>query len=634
MDNMDRSFLWNSFMIEPLVNFRSRLLEFEKKELDHSQILTSAIRGFVCTSIIPSYAVPRQKGDRAASASLTLISRLSCKRAGTRFNSRGIDDDGNVANFVETETIYWSSLVATSNTPAKQSGVCFSYVQVRGSVPLFWEQAVGLLPGQQKISIVRSSEGTQLSFDKHFSELEKNYESVHIVNLLSVTKPCEAELTSLYRRAVHIARKKRLGKIYPENFQFLKETEYDLNAETKGTNDYEVAVTIRELIQGSANTFAYYLLEDQVDLNEGFQKNQGLRTTVIMQQQGVFRTNCLDCLDRTNLIQIIISKMAIEICFAHLQLLSASEFWTRHSTLWADNGDALSRIYAGTGALKTSFTRHGKMSLAGAISDARKSATRHYINNFADKGRQNTIDVLLGRLVEQKPVHLFDPINDYVMAELSKKVSEYQSFETIKIWCGTFNLNGRTLDSEESISSWLYPGLDPAQQTPEIVAVGFQEIVGLSPQQLMNTDPTRRELWEKIVLETLNKRARYVLLRSGQLVGASLMIFVKKTLLPYIRNVEGCVKKTGMSGMAGNKGAVAIRMDYANTPLCFVTAHLASGHANYEERNNEYSTIKHGLRFQHNRGIDNHGKAICFSKDSMLTILQRKLSGWGTSTTG
>lgn len=34
------------------------------------------------------------------------------------------------------------------------------------------------------------------------------------------------------------------------------------------------------------------------------------------------------------------------------------------------------------------------MSLAGAIADAGKSAARMYIN-FADKGRQNTIDILL-----------------------------------------------------------------------------------------------------------------------------------------------------------------------------------------------------------------------------------------------
>ena len=67
-----------------------------------------------------------------------------------------------------------------------------------------------------------------------------------------------------------------------------------------------------------------------------------------------------------------------------------------------------------------------------------------------------------------------------------------------------------------------------------------------------------------------------------------------------------------MSGMAGNKGAVAIRMDYANTPLCFVTAHLAAGFANYEERNRDYKTISHGLRFQRNRSVEDHDAVIWF----------------------
>lgn len=60
-----------------------------------------------------------------------------------------------------------------------------------------------------------------------------------------------------------------------------------------------------------------------------------------------------------------------------------------------DSLQALSKIYAGTGALNSSVTRYGKRSLAGAIADARKSAARIYINNFADKERQNTIDMLL-----------------------------------------------------------------------------------------------------------------------------------------------------------------------------------------------------------------------------------------------
>ncbi|KAL3417842.1 hypothetical protein PVAG01_10851 [Phlyctema vagabunda] len=603
--DLDESFLWNSYMIGPLVKFRSRLLAHEREALDRSRILTSAIRGFVLTMTIPISGAPLRTGKAGLPSSLTLISRLSCRRAGTRFNSRGIDDDGNVANFVESETIYWSP-----------SGICFSYVQIRGSVPVFWEQAPGLLPGQQKISITRSAEGTQPAFDKHFGELEQNYGAVHVVNLLSETKPGEAELTNLYRYGVRHCSINDPNEKDAHDRELLRETEFDFHAETKGPHGYEAASMIRRLIENSADGFAYYLSEDVEDPPEDPNERPHRRTVVVLQQEGVFRTNCLDCLDRTNLIQTIISQMAIESFLAHRGERAASDFWMRHSTLWADNGDALSRIYAGTGALKSSFTRTGKMSFAGAIADARKSATRLYINNFADKGRQNTIDVLLGRLVGQAPVHLFDPINDYVTTELTKRSSEFESTENINILCGTFNLNGRTNGINEDLSPWLCPDVQVSQKFPEIIAIAFQEIVELSPQQIMNSDPTRKQAWEKVVRKTLNKHARaagsdtYVLLRSGQLVGAALCIFVKTSAIPKIKNVEGSVKKTGMSGMAGNKGAVAIRMDYANTQICFVTAHLAAGFANYEERNKDYTTIHHGLRFQRNRGIDDHDSVI------------------------
>ena len=65
-----------------------------------------------------------------------------------------------------------------------------------------------------------------------------------------------------------------------------------------------------------------------------------------------------------------------------------------------------------------------------------------------------------------------------------------------------------------------------------------------------------------------------------------------------------------MSGMAGNKGAVGIRMEFANTSMCFVTAHLAAGFVNYEERNRDYRTISHGLRFQRNRSVEDHETVI------------------------
>ena len=602
-------------MISPLVQFRSRLMDRDREALDNSRILTSAFRGSCTTMTIPQSSSPLKVRSGRPSF-LTLISRLSCRRAGTRFNSRGIDDDGHVANFVESETTFWS--------PA---GAFFSYVQVRGSVPVFWEQAADLVPGRQNITVTRSPEGTQPSFNKHFEELEQTYGAVHVVNLLSETKPSEVELSTLYTNGIRHCPLSRPGAGETPDHALLRETRYDFHAETKGPAGYEAARGIRRYIEDSTDGFAYYLAQETDDASAELDGLQERRMVVVLQQEGVFRTNCLDCLDRTNLIQTLISQMAVEAFLGHRGEFATSDFWMRHSSIWADNGDHLSKIYAGTGALKTSFTRHGKMSLAGAFADMRKSVQRIYHNNFLDPSRQITIDMLLGRLVSQAPVHLYDPISDYVSMELGKRSEEFTSFKNISIWVGTFNLNGRTEGIETDLSPWLFPPSVGTAQ-PEIYAVGFQEIVELSPQQIMNSDPARKGLWEKAVQQTLNRRQaalggdKYVLLRSGQLVGAALCIFVKTTALARIKNVEGSVKKTGMSGMAGNKGAVAIRFDFANTQICFVTAHLAAGFANYDERNRDYATIHHGLRFQRNRGIDDHGTYMhSFARPHLRDVL-------------
>lgn len=410
-------------MISPLLEFRSRLQRQEMEALDASRILTSAIRGFCKSWAIPQTTAPLRATKTGLPSYLTVISRLSCKRAGTRFNSRGIDDDGNVANFVETETTYWSP-----------SGTVFSYAQVRGSVPVFWEQQAGLIPNQQKITITRSADGTQPAFDKHFSDLEQAYGAVHVVNLLSATKPGEFELTNLYRIGIRNCPLSQLEGTQSADHALLTATEYDFHAETKGPQGYVAANEIRHSIEELADGFAYYLAEESDEGRDGNSKATSpkqRRYVVVLQQEGVFRTNCLDCLDRTNLIQTIISQMAVEAFLGHRGEKATSDFWSRHANLWADNGDSLSKIYAGTGALKSSFTRHGKMSLAGAIADVRKSATRLYHNNFTDKARQAIIDTLLGRLVGQAPVILFDPISDYVAGELQRRSSEFSTNEKI-----------------------------------------------------------------------------------------------------------------------------------------------------------------------------------------------------------
>ena len=57
---------------------------------------------------------------------IVLISRRAVKRGGTQSYARGLDRDGNAGNYVETEQI----IIMQEHY--------FSFVQVRGSAPLFW----------------------------------------------------------------------------------------------------------------------------------------------------------------------------------------------------------------------------------------------------------------------------------------------------------------------------------------------------------------------------------------------------------------------------------------------------------------------------------------------------------------
>lgn len=542
IESLDEDMLWNSYMISPLLRFRNHLPPSDKSSLDSLKILTCVIRGFSSTLTIPASTplLPHMRSNFPST--LSIISRQSSRRAGTRFNSRGIDDDGNVANFVETEVVLWLP-----------PGVTFSYVQVRGSIPIFWEQTPGFLPGQQKIEITRSLEATQHAFDRHFEFLENEYGAVHVVNLLSELKPGEAELSGRFRDLTRRSRLMDSRNSSAADHSLLQVTEYDFHAETRGPQGYAASQEIGHLLRHSLDAFSYFLSEsfDNGTSSQNNIKGSTTASSVVLQQEGVFRTNCLDCLDRTNLVQTIISSMALELFILQQGGTMTPDIRIRHSTLWADNGDALSRIYAGTGALKTSYTRHGKMSLAGALADVRKSATRLYVNNFTDNARQHTLELLLGRLTNQVPVHLYDPVNDLVSEELKRRASLYSRAKTIKIWAGTFNVNGRNEGPGTDLTPWLFPDT-VENEDPMVFAVGFQEIVELSPQQIMSTDPKTRKAWEGAVSNCLNNHCRarstgkYVLLRTGQLVGAALLIYVREDALKYIKNVEGAVKKVSL----------------------------------------------------------------------------------------
>jgi hypothetical protein len=116
---------------------------------------------------------------------------------------------------------------------------------------------------------------------------------------------------------------------------------------------------------------------------------------VLNSQSGIFRTNCIDCLDRTNVVQSLLAKRMLQIQLIKLSIISENDSIESNAELhqcfrdmWADNGDLLSKQYAGTGALKSDFTRTGKRSLYGMTKDGINSLHRYYLNNFQDGFRQ------------------------------------------------------------------------------------------------------------------------------------------------------------------------------------------------------------------------------------------------------
>lgn len=561
MDRFHTDYMWNSFMMDGIINFRNNLSERQKLILDNDHFLTTVIRGFaetLTTSI------------NGMTTRMTIISKQSWKRAGTRFNVRGVDDDGNVANFVETE------LILNNNHQV------FSFAQIRGSIPVFWEQDTALI--SPKVQITRSFDATQPTFEKHFENLNSKYGPIHIVNLLSKTRSSEIELSNTYRKHFLALHKKNPDSVFFTDFDFHQET----------SKTYADAARLLPLLHESFEDFDYFLYD--------FDKSK-----ILSEQKGTFRTNCLDCLDRTNVIQQVISLKTVLEYLNSNHNYDLSNLKNKHSTLWANHGDRISQIYTGTNALKSSFSRSGKMGFAGALSDATKSISRIYINNFVDKGKQQVTDTLLGKISSQNQVLIYDPITEYINNELTSYQSKFTSYNDINVFTGTFNLAGAS--ENKNLTDWLFPY---DNFNPDIFVVGFQEVVELNASNILKNDASTGHYWTREVEKTIQKNSEenYVLLRSEFMSSILLLLFVKSSQVSKVTEVEGKSKKTGLGGMTANKGTVAIRLNIGSTSFCFVNSHFASGLTYTEERNNDFISSWNGIRFSRNRYIKHHDNIV------------------------
>lgn len=563
--DLDLPFVWNLYMLEPLHLYVLRLGPELVVAATQANFLVPVIRGFAETVKTNLHTLP---------ATMTLIARQLCRRAGTRFNTRGIDDGGHVANYVESEMVL------------ALDAVVYLHVQLRGSVPVFWEQDTTLL--NPKVSITRSRDATQPMFNRHFDRVGLVYGPVACVDLLLATKQGERELSTRYRQHIEVYNGSDRPLMAPVEY-----VHFDFHAETTGAN-FQNASRVLPKLRAFLETGGY------LTTTPGDAAPRSV-------QRGVFRTNCLDCLDRTNFIQQVILGAALELFMTDHrvdpkgQLVAA--LWQKHQTLWADHGDRLLQMYTGTNALKSSFTRLGKMSLAGALLDMTKSVQRVYINNYVDKGRQAAIDELLGQAASQTPVVVHDPVQERVAALLLEHKLQFTRLGSATVYTATFNVNGLQGDIL-AVLQQAVPGL-----TPDIVAVGFQELVDLLPGSIIGggASTTKMSSWEAAVAEALAATGlHYTHLRTEVCVLMGLVVFCRNLLLQLVREVHGSGKKTGFGGAVGNKGGCAVRLDFGVTLVCLVTCHLAAGTDAVVERGNDYAAIVSGLRFPRGRTIESH----------------------------
>lgn len=411
----DDRFFWNRFI-------QSDLIDFSLGRNDTSGIRYGPQPGADPYILPVMFGMMRITPARVKSTSFTfaLITRRSRHRAGTRYFSRGIDEEGHVSNYNETEQVVilndsagglsgFGGGQSMTSGKAGQDLQVYSFVQTRGSVPVFWAE-VNDLKYTPKLQ-VRGVETSVEAARKHFTEQIRIYGENYLVNLVN-QKGREENVKKAYEQLVrtlitsssesleaddHTSEKMHVLEpgVKQQEMDRLHYVYFDFHNETKGLQWHRAELLMGRLNDG-LNQGGYFRGVESPGAPGGPLDTRSTQTSVV-------RTNCMDCLDRTNVVQSMLGRWAVTRQLMDAGVLRTGEsanddrqFEDLFRNIWADNADVVSKTYSGTGALKTDFTRTGKRTRAGMLQDLNNSITRYVRNNFMDGPRQDSFDVFLG----------------------------------------------------------------------------------------------------------------------------------------------------------------------------------------------------------------------------------------------
>ncbi|WOK95828.1 phosphoinositide phosphatase SAC3 isoform X1 [Canna indica] len=419
---------------------------------------------------------------------LTLIARRSRHFAGTRYLKRGVNENGCVANDVETEQIIFKDI--PGGIPKSVSSV----IQNRGSIPLFWSQETSKL--NLKPDIILKEDKTFEATRLHFENLAKRYGNpIIILNLIKSKekKPRESILRAEFADAIDF-----INKSLSEDSR-LKYLHWDLHKHSR-SKAKNVLTLLGKVAARTVKLTGFFYCEmtptsrnegdlrwpnfviddggdhscnnhcssssnnttdtDDVDILEdgspednsdisGFDitkaddySGEYCVVKSLRFQKGVLRTNCIDCLDRTNVAQYAYGLAALG---HQLHALNLSPFPSIHlDAALADDlmsyyeimGDTLSLQYGGSAAHNKIFSeRRGHWKGTIQSQEFFRTLQRYYSNAYMDVEKQAAIDLFLGHFqphLDKPAIWDLDSFHNYAVGKSSRAFVDANSRSFIK----------------------------------------------------------------------------------------------------------------------------------------------------------------------------------------------------------
>jgi len=363
---------------------------------------------------------------------LSLIARRSRHFAGTRYLKRGLSDAGKVANDVEHEQIIHDESAAKID-----AGNFSSFLQMRGSIPTYWTQETTLTMPKPPI-VLNRVDPTYKATQLHFADLMKRYGSpVIILDLVKQSEKREREVIvgNEFRHAIEYL------NCFMTNEHKLRYCALDYSHISKHRS-LNVSKALDEVSIWAVNQTGFFCSSPRFKIDENGtvrdfegskEINYELGVPILpMEQKGILRTNCIDCLDRTNVAQCttgitaLAQQLVVMGIHSSTELDSNSEIVHVLVEMYGEIGDYIALQYGGSEAHKK--VGPGKLGAGAAGSSAVQGPTmgkhkefltsirRYYSNTFTDRVKQDAINLFLGYFIPREhSLPLWELENDYYL---------------------------------------------------------------------------------------------------------------------------------------------------------------------------------------------------------------------------